>query len=458
MYGREFMLMGMAVLVVAITLYYLYIDRKEVSVALFDMYVFVLLISFGYAVDRLYKRISERIWLDTHITLPVKKQYVNEQHIRPDEYREDFLEIYDKVQEVYQMGKVKGISLEELKTECLARIDKANTNQKYFLALRRFFAGLKNMHTAPLYEKYSAAAGAEWRGDSLYVITNYTKLPFMYGDRIVEVDGVDVLKWKEQVLHYTIASTDQARKYHTADYVFSSFIDTVRMLRVSREDSVFTVRVPLDKWEEHVRTNRKISDKEKRKPEKRIILSLDDFSDEAVGSLIYQLRSLRNRPYLIINVMNNPGGKVKNAYLLARFLLKHTYSVNKHTLITPDTAAYKGKLYMMMNKGTSSAAELLLNMLKETGSATLVGEETGGDFGTLPLKFKTSHDTYFCIGSGIAHPTVYGRPTEGVGVAPDIKIVEMPQLSNTKNTLLRTFKQIWIDKMKSRQDSLLNRM
>lgn len=458
MYGLEISSMVVSGWVVVTVLYYFYMNRKEIPVGLFRMFVFVLLTAFGYYCNMLCQRVNERLWLDTHIDLPVRKQYVEEQEIQPDEYREDFLEIYDIVQELYQMRKVKGIPLEDLKAECLVNIDKASTNREYFLALQRFFAGLENMHTTLLYAKYSALAKAEWRLDSLYVISNFTGLPFACGDRILKVDGVNVLKWGETMWNYTAASTDEARKYYIAGDVFSSFTDTVRTFRMSRGDSIFTVEVPLYKRTEGNVPNDRIFDKKNESLEKIGFLSLEDFSDEAVRCFIRQVRNHRNRPYLIINLMDNPGGKVKNAFLLATFLMKHPYTVNKRITIRPDTSAYKGKLYVMINRGTSSAAELLSDMLKETGSATLVGDETGGDFGTFSLKFRTSHDTYFSVGSGIARKTVCGRLTEGMGVLPDIKISEQYQITNTKNILLQTFRQVWIDKMKLKRDSLKNRV
>ena len=41
-------------------------------------------------------------------------------------------------------------------------------------------------------------ADAEWRSDSLYVSANLTGLSFKKGDRILSVDGVDALSWREQ--------------------------------------------------------------------------------------------------------------------------------------------------------------------------------------------------------------------------------------------------------------------
>ena len=146
--------------------------------------------------------------------------------------------------------------------------------------------------------------------------------------------------------------------------------------------------------------------------------------------------------------MNNTGGLKINAERIASLLIKKPYKLNNWKEITPDSLAFKGKLYVMIGPSTSSAAEYLTNILKETGSAILVGDDTGGDFGTAPLKFRTSHNTYFTVGTGIPRRTPAGNPTEGKGVSPDIKIIEKADLPNFKNTYLRILGMVLSDKIK----------
>lgn len=93
----------------------------------------------------------------------------------------------------------------------------------------------------------------------------------------------------------------------------------------------------------------------------------------------------------------------------------------------------------MIGQNTFSAAEHLAIILKESGSAVLVGEETTGDFGVTPLTFRTSHDTYFSLGYGEPKTTFKGNPREGIAVEPHYRIKENAVLSNDFNTLRTTY-------------------
>ena len=122
---------------------------------------------------------------------------------------------------------------------------------------------------------------------------------------------------------------------------------------------------------------------------------------------------------------------------IAALLLKQPYQAE--TLITPTEDSFKGKLYVMIGQNTFSAAEYLASILKESGSAVLVGEETNGDFGVRPLTFCTSHDTYFSLGYGKPKTTFNGNPREGKAVEPHYRIKENAALSNDFNTVRTTY-------------------
>lgn len=94
------------------------------------------------------------------------------------------------------------------------------------------------------------------------------------------------------------------------------------------------------------------------------------------------------------------------------------------------------------------------NLLKESGSAVLVGKETAGDFGTTPLTSCTSHGTYFCIGFGKPKKTFKGQPREGKGVKPHIRIKENAALSNDFNTVRATYYLAMNDILEAKRDSI----
>ena len=111
----------------------------------------------------------------------------------------------------------------------------------------------------------------------------------------------------------------------------------------------------------------------------------------------------------------------------------------------------------MIGQNTCSAAEHLASILKESGSAVLVGEETTGDFGTTPLTFCTSHDTYFSLGFGKPKTTFKGEPREGKAVEPHYRIKESVDLSKNFNTVRTAFYLAMSDILEAKKDSLINK-
>lgn len=377
------------------------------------------------------------LWWKRHLTMEAKARFVGDQKIRPEEYPADFEEICNVVEKYYKLAPWKDVSLKTLRENCRQEILQAKNNTEYVRVLQKYFAALKNLHSFPIYAYYGALARAEWRCDSLYVTESLLTLPVRTGDRILSIDGKEATVWRDSMMQYVSASTDKARYKSTAWWVFSSYTDSIRRLGLSRGDSVFHVEVPLSRegekqiqqynetcaWKEdkkNVATHQKRGRKEK-DPELEM-LALHDFEENTLTRFIVQFCRVRNSRRIILDLTDNAGGWAADAELIAALFLKKPYQ-GKH-LIEPLPQAYQGELYVMINSGTCSAAEYLACILKESGSAILVGEETAGDFGTKVLTFCTEHGTYFRLGAELPKPTLGGTPTEGAGLLPDFPVEE----------------------------------
>lgn len=440
---------------------YVYIKRKEFG---FWRVFVIYLLFFGSIIYTSIKKYHQ-YWMLYHLTMKVEKQFVLEHEIKPDEYMDDFLEICDIIEKHYSLAEHKGISLKSLREKYSAMVKNAKDNKEYFLAVQQYFSELRNSHTYLIYDKYSVMANAEWRCDSLYVLANLTKHPFKDGDRILSVDGINALSWRDSMRNYVIGSTEKGRYAHTADYVFSSFVDTVRNLCFCRGDSVFNVTIKLcrngiERISEHNKEIRKaekkyIADSPSDKKEYFTLLSLSGFTDEETEEFMLKYDKVKDCHCLILNLLNNSGGLVSNMKKIAARLVKSPYQTE--TLITPSEDSFKGKLYVMIGQNTFSAAEYLASILKESGSAILVGEETTGDFGVTPLTFCTSHDTYFSLGYGEPKTTFNGEPREGKAVEPHYKIKRNSALSNNYNTVRTTYYLVIKDIIEAKKDSLMKK-
>ena len=437
---------------------YIYIKRKKLGFWIVCISYLLILLGTIYIAVRNYPI----YWVGYHLTMKAEKQFVLEQDIEPDEYMDDFKEICDIVEKHYSLADYKGISLKSLRDKYSVKVMNAKNNREYFLAIQQYFSELRNSHTCLRYSKYTTMADAEWRSDSLYVSANLTEYPLKKGDRILSVDGIDVVSWRDSMKNYVPGSTEKGRYVHTEDYVFSSYIDTVRNLCLCRDDYVFNVTVELSRdgmqrISEHNKEIRSAETKSimnspKDKKEYLTLLSLSGFTDEETEEFILKYNKVKNYQCIILNLLNNHGGLVRNMEKIAALLLKHPYQAE--TLITPSEDSFKGKLYVMIGQNTFSAAEYLASILKESGSAVLVGEETTGDFGVRPLTFCTSHDTYFSLGYGKPKTTFKGNPREGKAVEPHYRIKENAALSNNFNIVRTAFYLAMNEILEAKMDSL----
>ncbi|MGY4385876.1 hypothetical protein ACVWYN_002924 [Pedobacter sp. UYP24] len=104
-----------------------------------------------------------------------------------------------------------------------------------------------------------------------------------------------------------------------------------------------------------------------------------------------------------------------------------TASKFKQTIVTPDTSIFKGKLYVLIDGGSFSAASLLAANLRSLKNVTFVGEETGGNkniFTAGIIKKRMLPTTKLLLTYGVI-PMYFGeiKVIDGRGLMPDIPII-----------------------------------
>ena len=299
----------LCLIVAVVVSVYIYIKRKKLGFRIVCISYLLILLGTIYIAVRNYSI----YWVGYHLTMKAEKQFVSEQDIEPDEYMDDFEEICDIVEKHYSLADNKGISLKSLRDKYSVKVMNAKDNREYFLAIQQYFSELRNSHTCLRYSKYTTMADAEWRSDSLYVSANLTEYPLKKGDRILSVDGIDVVLWRDSMKNYVPGSTEKGRYVHTEDYVFSSYIDTVRNLCLCRDDSVFNVTVELSRdGMQHISKHNKdirnaetksIMNSPKGKKEYLTLLSLSGFTDEETEEFILKYNKVKNYPCIILSLL-----------------------------------------------------------------------------------------------------------------------------------------------------------
>jgi len=90
-------------------------------------------------------------------------------------------------------------------------------------------------------------------------------------------------------------------------------------------------------------------------------------------------------------------------------------------LPSADRRAFRGRVWILIDGRSISAAEISAALAKESGFATLVGAPTGGMFGGYTAAFIGLPNTGAIIRYDYGYVTdLRGRPLEELGVAPDV--------------------------------------
>jgi hypothetical protein len=156
--------------------------------------------------------------------------------------------------------------------------------------------------------------------------------------------------------------------------------------------------------------------------------------------LNHSIRSLKGTKALILDIRNYPliGGYnfphffSGTANRFARFYiprLNHFPGTFRTKTVIPNWSwlfpfapRYKGKLIILCDEHTQSAAEFSIMAMKANTNAIVIGRNTAGADGNI-VDFKIDDNMFVTItGLGVCYPD--GRPTQRIGIVPDIYVKE----------------------------------
>ncbi len=159
------------------------------------------------------------------------------------------------------------------------------------------------------------------------------------------------------------------------------------------------------------------------------------FFEQAKQAANYSMQMLQNTDALLIDLRNNPGGfEDIVAYVMSYFLdgpareLQSYFCryLNRRTSISvteqlPLKKRPELPIYILVNKGTGSAAESFAYMMKHLNRATVLGETTAGA-GNGASIFRVSDQFAIQVATVETINAVTQQSWEKVGVIPNIKL------------------------------------
>lgn len=155
-------------------------------------------------------------------------------------------------------------------------------------------------------------------------------------------------------------------------------------------------------------------------------IEISSFAPQTPLELSESLKSLATNSGIIIDLRDNPGGSIESAVQVAELFIGRgvivSYRVNgeERVLSANNPRPNNSPIVLLINRGTSSAAEILAAAFQDRNRGVVIGERSYGkgsvqDFVSL----KDGSKLELTVG---LYLTPAGRTIEGVGVTPDLDV------------------------------------
>jgi C-terminal processing protease CtpA/Prc len=163
-----------------------------------------------------------------------------------------------------------------------------------------------------------------------------------------------------------------------------------------------------------------------------------ELTDEEVDRI---LKWAHKYPFLTIDLRGNPGGLIKTLQYVVGGVMDHEVTIAKRTGRKPGlkpitakargSAAFSGKLIVLIDSRSASAAELFARVVQLEHRGTVLGDLSSGSvMESLYYPWQQGVDTQFYYGASITEADLVmadGKSLEHTGVIPDEVILPSPE-------------------------------
>lgn len=155
-------------------------------------------------------------------------------------------------------------------------------------------------------------------------------------------------------------------------------------------------------------------------------LSINTFASGTSSEFYAALKSLDSSKGVVIDLRDNPGGLIEEAVSIAELFIGRgvvvSYRANGEEKVfsanNPNPS--RAPVVLMINKGTTSAAEILAGAFQDRNRGVVIGEKSFGK-GSVQ-EFMTLKDGSKLELTVALYLTPSGRTIEGVGIVPDLSV------------------------------------
>lgn len=376
-------------------------------------------------------------------TINLKDLEYKEFNLSKDDYIEDFNFAYNTLKEHYPFFEVNkklyGVDWLSNKEKYEAYIAKSKNDADFFSRMNEVLSELNNLHT----QLVPSYMGLE------YYISYYSNPKCTWRHDIAKIYEKDDVRRRyninneviENVINQYIKSDDEVNKTYSKNLMTENII----------KDKLAYIRISSLIGMEYINQDRDI--------------------------IINYLNEIKDYPFLIIDIRGNGGGDSRYwAYFLLPNIIDKKYETKNYLLIksgelnkkifeqmnfnkdvktfldnssfnddvkkilsnfdgyttwnisvepNKDSIRFKGKIYLLVDNGVYSSAEMLASFCKETKLATLVGSRTAGDgIGFDPMQVALPNTAFVLRFSNNMGLTESGSINELDQTMPDIIVQE----------------------------------
>jgi hypothetical protein len=372
---------------------------------------------------------------------PAQTQFDNFQRERA---RQMLRDLHDALEHHYYDPKFHGIDMEARFKAADSRLQSVNNLGDAFLTIAQTLDALKDSHTFFL-------------PPSRNTHREYGYIQQMIGDRcfITAVrpnrDASEKLAAGDEVLAWQ-AYPPKRENFWTMNYIFNTLLSLPVMNlsvrgpngvtrnvdvtpKVTREKQVLNLRDENDFW-------KLVRDEENGERENRqrlvnsgdvlLIWKMPEFfmTDDEVDHL---LRDARKYAALIMDLRGNPGGLIRTLERVVSDVIDHDVTiarrVGRKSDLKPQLAksrganAFSGKLIVLIDSRSASAAELFARVIQLEHRGTVLGDHSSGlVMESRRYEFHQGTDTQIFYGASITDADLImgdGQSLEHTGVVPD---------------------------------------
>lgn len=368
--------------------------------------------------------------------------------LTPKERLEVFQDVWESVRDAYVDEKMRGLDWKAVREKYRPEVEKIQTDGELWPVLNRMVGELNDAHTQVLSPRTVARRKAresvafdvelalvEGRivVESVLPDSEAAKAGVTPGMTVRFVNNRPIADlWKELKEDISLSSSSRATSSRLVRWLYRPGPDGTLKLTIEQSETT-NVIVAVG----HRVVSSEVEATGRMLPSGIAYVSLSGFGGQrskAQASEVFRkaLDPYRKAPGLILDLRDNHGGLLQEALTIAGYFLGGNVPVGIYFrrgtgTLTLNSAglgkAFNGRVVVLTNEGTASAAELFASFLQENGKTTVIGTQTCGCVLGFSRYRKLKGGAELTI-SESAFFNTRGKLLEGTGVVPN-KVVPL---------------------------------